>query len=605
MRSANDFPPVPTESCAPGAMTRASLDDRAARVFVLLAWLASVVVLALWIARFQSRWPWNDDVTMAPFLDAHVEMDWSSYWLPHNEHRIPLVKLAFVALLKATHDFRAGAWLHWGLLSSSSLALLWALRRRTGSARVCDALIPIALLTPGNFENLLSTFQLAFLLPTVIGSALLVFAVASTRALAWRGLLAIWSALVALLLCGSIGFVGACVLALWPLQAGWSCWRASGDTRARRAALSVTIAGALVLGGLALMYLDGLPRPGGAVRPDVERIARVAAEFLTCALGPGASLYWPWTGWIVGAVLLVAFACSLRGWRERTGFPIALQLAAGFALALSFGVGRGNDGIGAGFVTRYVMPSACVLCAALACLRVLGRGVVARVAGLVLFTLVAGTWFHALDGANAFGTGRIITDKRLERSIAERAGVVELARENWRGYFYAEASFAEFVQSWRRAGFFEQVPPGERIEGDPDPLAVLRVPIARVDAAATPELREFDDGPALVARERIELEFDVPSDARAVSVRYGVDAIGRDPELELRFEFVARSGERRLLKEARLAPRSVPGIDPWQVLEASLPAGLEGRVVLVARRVNGGETPLWILLRGVRFPRGG
>jgi hypothetical protein len=59
------------------------------------------------------------------------------------------------------------------------------------------------------------------------------------------------------------------------------------------------------------------------------------------------------------------------------------------------------------------------------------------------------------------------------------------------------------------------------------------------------------------------------------------------------------------LKEARLAPRSQPGIDPWQVLHASLPVGGGGRVVLVARRGNGGGAPLWILLRGVRFDRGG
>lgn len=597
MRSANESPPVPPASPS-------TTEDRAARVFVLVVWLASVVALAVWLAQFQSRWPWNDDVTMAPFLDPHGGMDWSSYWVPHNEHRIPLVKLAFVALMRATHDFRAGAWVHWGVLSALSFALVWALRRRTGCARATDALIPIALLSPGNFENLLSTFQLAFLLPTAISGALLVFSIASTRSLSWSGLLGIWSALVALLLCGSVGFVGACALALWPLHAGWSTWRGPGEARARRATLTVTIAGALVLGGLAVAYLDGLPRPGGPVRPDVERIGLVAMEFLTSALGSSGSLYWPWTGWLVLSVLLVALACALRGLRDRAQLPIAMQLFAGLVLALSVGVGRGNDGAGAGFVTRYVMPAAGVLCAAHACWRVLGRGTVARVAELVLFTLAAGSWLHALDYANAFGKGRIIADKRLERSIAEGAGVAELAREHWRGYYYGEATFADFLLAWRRAGFFEQVPPGERIEGEHDPLSILRVPIARVDAASTPELRTFDDGPALVARDRIELEFDAPAGVRRVSVRFGADAIGRDPELELRFELATGSGERRLLKEARLAPRSQPGIDPWQVLEAALPDE-GGRVVLVARRAQAGATPLWILLRGVRFRSGG
>src|SRR5262245_3824925 len=84
--------------------------SRAQELCVWLAWIVCAVVLVVWTMRFASKLPFQDDMLMAPFVDPARPLTWDMLWAQHNEHRIPLPKLVYVALVGGFHDLRAGVW---------------------------------------------------------------------------------------------------------------------------------------------------------------------------------------------------------------------------------------------------------------------------------------------------------------------------------------------------------------------------------------------------------------------------------------------------------------------------------------------------------------
>src|SRR5262245_60345444 len=202
---------------------------RAEELFVLLAWAWCAVVLVRYVARYASRLPFTDDVLMAQYVDPAKELTAQLLWVQHNEHRIPLPKLLYVWTVGGLHDLRAGVWLEVVLLLALSAALLAALRKRTGTWRASDAVVPLLLLGTGNTENLLNSFQVTLALPAFFTGALLVLAVRAAEPDAragWRTIATFWVVLLLLAACGTAGLVQTAAFALWPLALGWRAWRA-------------------------------------------------------------------------------------------------------------------------------------------------------------------------------------------------------------------------------------------------------------------------------------------------------------------------------------------------------------------------------------------
>jgi len=444
--------------------------SRAQELCVGIVWLVCAVILVTWTARFASHLPFQDDLLMAPFVDPARPLTWDMLWAQHNEHRIPLPKLVYVLLVGGFDDLRAGVWFTVTALLAFSLALLWALRRRAGSLQLTDALIPLALLTTANAENLLNSFQVCFTLPVLGAGALLIGSLALRPPWKLPALLA--AALVPLLLalCGSMGIVQGAILALIPAAMAWSTLRERGTsshTSSRASSRASSRIGAwLALTALAALvayialYLRGFERLPGFEAPATSRTLETSLQVLSTGFGAVSETFWPWLG--LFALLAVAGA-ALALWRSRGGEhaglsrALALQLAAGLALALAIGYGRGNDGPAAGFANRYVGLMAPTLIVIHLALRLCGRGLMARVLeGTLCLAVIAGFQANYQYGFLQ-GHARWRIEQRFDKQAAEGAGVRELAKSLWKGMYYDEAGCAELLEQWRVAGFLPRV----------------------------------------------------------------------------------------------------------------------------------------------------
>ncbi len=134
---------------------------RGRRIFVLGAWLAATSAALVLVHCYSSNSPYADEW---PWLDVVVgDRACDAAWLlePENHHRVPLAKLLYVGLARATNDdFRAGAVANVLVLSAASLGLLWAVRRARGETRLSDVILPVALLHLGHWYNLIWGHQL-------------------------------------------------------------------------------------------------------------------------------------------------------------------------------------------------------------------------------------------------------------------------------------------------------------------------------------------------------------------------------------------------------------------------------------------------------------
>src|SRR5690606_20336213 len=96
-------------------------------------------------------------------------------WAQNNEHRVPVPRLLLLALLTLSGgDFRAG--MVFNILAIGAVAgamVLAAQRLRGGRTRLTDAFFPIALLHLCHWENLLWSWQLSQVVPTLLACVLL------------------------------------------------------------------------------------------------------------------------------------------------------------------------------------------------------------------------------------------------------------------------------------------------------------------------------------------------------------------------------------------------------------------------------------------------
>ena len=576
----------------PYAVHRVSwLRLRAEEGFVALVWCVAAVVLVSYVGQHAGTLPFTDDVLMGRYLDPTVDIDLHVLWAQHNEHRIPLPKLLYMALVGGFRDLRAGCWFHVLALLAVSLGLLLVLRERTGRWRVSDASIPLALLTAGNAENLLNSFQVAFALPFALMGTLLAMSLAGFEPRTAARQVPVWAVLLLLVGCGGVGVVYAGVLALWPIGASIRAARARQP--GWRGLLLAGAAGGVALAlAVAAYFHDLVPMAAPAV-PGPSDIARTAFQYLACGAGALAMQIEPWPGWLAAAALFAGALSVIRG--LRAGAPaasaVAAQLAAGAVLAVVVGIGRAADGPNAGFANRYVELSALLLCTSHLALRSFARGAWARLAELVLFACLLAWSLGGHTFALNLAHGRAIIQRRFEEQARQGAGIEELARANWRGFFYGEEAFADELRAWQRAGFLEDVRPGERlveVEGV-RPSALLPGTLRGLEHEVELEPRGFGGRYALVTRGALRIELAVPPGARSLRMlvanepagqplRYGVQVTG-DGTLLLESEVEALeqvpAGARIVVPLSNSTPERVdvrfyplPGPRGWLVLSA-------------------------------------
>ncbi|MCL5745489.1 MAG: hypothetical protein M1541_16455 [Acidobacteria bacterium] len=314
--------------------------DRAERAFVWSVWLVMLLAAGVCLVTYSYNIPLAEDWLLVPALTGH-EPDFLRWlWSQSNEHRTPLPKLIFLFLLRMSHgDFRAGMLWNVALWGALALAMIRVARTlRGGRTRFADAVFPVALLHLGNWENLFWSWQIGFVLSTLLACALL-SALVSREGLASRGAACMAGcSLMALPLCGGSG------LLLVPLPAIWIFY--CGVPHRRSGTGKFLLGSSVTAIALTCVYLIGYVRPSWAPpNPDTATELRATAQFLAMEFGPAARDSW-FLSTSAAAVLLAASACvaaraALRlkaaERQQALGLMVFLGSTTLFAVAVAWG----------------------------------------------------------------------------------------------------------------------------------------------------------------------------------------------------------------------------------------------------------------------------
>jgi hypothetical protein len=191
--------------------------DRGARVFVWSVWLVMMLFALACIAKYGRNIPLAEDWQLVAPLTGHEPNLVSWLWSQNNEHRVPLPRLILLVLLKVTNgDFRVGMFFNvitLGVLAS--LMILVTRHLRGDRADYADAFFPIALLHMGNWENLVWSWQVGFVLPTAIICGVLLVMIAHPTLTTPGAAVFTGVSLVLLPLCGGNGLLFVPFLGLW------------------------------------------------------------------------------------------------------------------------------------------------------------------------------------------------------------------------------------------------------------------------------------------------------------------------------------------------------------------------------------------------------
>jgi hypothetical protein len=335
-------------------------------IFVGCVWLAMSASTLYFVFHFGTDVPFMDEWGCVPFMTDAKPLTFDFLWAQHNEHRMPLNKLAYILLGRWT-----GGELHVEMamdvliLSALSAFLILASRRLRGRILFTDAFFPLALLDWGHWETLLMAFLFQFVASTSL--VLLILAVIIRRAEpSPNSSLFVGLCLIPLTLLGTNGLIVAPPFAILVIYAAVRQWRSATCTREHcRSAGLFGIVGIALL--LCIAYCHGYSRPPYHPRsPGLLATLQTSTQFLGMSLGTGDAFLWPYAAIMLLALAAVTIVSLAARWRNdpqdrtRVFGILALFFAMG-TMALSIGWGRAGFGPTQGFVSRYAMLAAPML----------------------------------------------------------------------------------------------------------------------------------------------------------------------------------------------------------------------------------------------------
>jgi len=335
-------------------------DARDAMAFVWVVWATCTFLLFRFVSRFAVNVPYYDEWEMIPALGGAQPITLSWLWSQHNEHRIFLPKLVYLALAKVTGgDFRAGMYVNAIGMSLCAAATTLFIRRLRGRTAFQDAFFSLLLLNLGQAQTLTNSFQLAFVLASVLLIVVL-FQYAAQPTLTFRRALTAAICTAALPLVGGHGIAVVPCLALCSLLSAYEFFKHHGDKRK-----------AFVLAGLAVCSLAltafnfvDYQRPARhPTSPGLPQTLIGTFQFLVSAFGSASRFVWPVAGVLCGMFLvatLVACSSVLRQTPSERFRVLRLTLLLGALLCLSLGTSWARVAFGpeALFASRYVVLSA-------------------------------------------------------------------------------------------------------------------------------------------------------------------------------------------------------------------------------------------------------
>lgn len=217
------------------------------------AGLVAFLILALFVERFGVDVPYWDEWVELAFYAARQAgtLTWYDIWAQHNEHRIPLSRLASIALFDVLGEWNVVAQMATSAaVMGVAVAGLGYTLARLGVSPLIILAVAVLLTSPLQWENILWGYQIhCFTL--LLGIVLAIGAVTLDAGLRART--------VALAILG-------CVIASFSFASGLAVWPAIGATMALRAVL-----------------LAGSPRALLASRPLLLRLGAFALAAIACA----------------------------------------------------------------------------------------------------------------------------------------------------------------------------------------------------------------------------------------------------------------------------------------------------------------------------------
>jgi hypothetical protein len=329
------------------------------RRFPWVIWSLMLAADLALVARNGNNFPFQDDWTLVPVMTGCQDVTWPWVWYQHNEHRLPLAKLAIVGLGRVSgNNFRAVMIANVGLLAAAAALLIWAASSLDRRARWTDAFYPLVLFHWGHAENFLWAWQFGFTSAVLV----ILFWLAFMIRTAGKGQQHGWTLAIIAVLLPLCGGVGVCFL---PFLIIWLVCRAfTSKTPTDR---YWAVAGASAALVLVTMYFSGYSMERSPLASTTKGVIEAAVQFVSLGLGMLTSLGWRamGIGTLIGLALgLILLITSLR---KSPGARITIVgqicfLGGFMSLAVAIAWGRAGIGGQAALAGRYVTLAALGAC---------------------------------------------------------------------------------------------------------------------------------------------------------------------------------------------------------------------------------------------------
>jgi hypothetical protein len=301
-----------------------------------------LLLAALWFSfTHASPLPYGDEYELTPVLAGHAPLSLTYLLSRHNEHRLPLSRLALHAVLPMVgYDFRYAAMAVPLCLGATALGLAAALARAREHWLWSDNVPALLLLSFGNAETLTWAFNLHFGFQVALSLAVLA---CLTPALAGAppSFTTAAGCATALLLLPGAGMNGALMAAcLWPVFV--VTFLRPSTPAVRGLTLVATSLGVIEL----LAEFMTAPTLNGS-GPGIATALQSMIAFLSVTAGPATRIAWPLIGGVVAVGFGVAAAwLTARAATARTfamlAAPAMLVCSMLFAAAVAVNRVRGN-----------------------------------------------------------------------------------------------------------------------------------------------------------------------------------------------------------------------------------------------------------------------
>jgi len=329
-------------------------------ILVWACW-SMLVTVALWyVYTYGTNVPSWDDWDIVPAMTGRqpVTLEW--LWSQHNEHRIPIARLALLAIYRVWPDFRAAMIVNVLLMGSLAVAFIRCAQRLRGKLSLTDIFIPLILLSLGQGVNFVWAWQIEFISSTVAVGVVLLYIASYQQPGTLRTAVAVGCCLVVLALSGAHGVAVIPALSMWLVCLAWRGEPSHSVCAKRNRLLSLGISAACL--GLCALYMARYERvPHYDPSSGVYSTLGNALKSLTMAFGPAIRSTWPVSGLLmallIGTSIFLVVTAMRQGPERVRAAGYLCFLVALLSLALALGQGGRN-----GFEPRYITLATPILC---------------------------------------------------------------------------------------------------------------------------------------------------------------------------------------------------------------------------------------------------